>query len=140
MRPVPPTQRLLKGSLAALLVPHRPEPGFKGERGTPAFGLFVRQDTEWWWWSFHFDCGKRRHHSRFARPAAPASRMPYLSSVSCDARIPQIAHVDGDVRTRGDFIEPQVNHRIGGFDEHVIGRAAIGVRSVLIVSQNLRGT
>ena len=58
-----------------------------------------------------------------------------VRAITGSAGIPQ---VEGGIRARGDFVQAQVNYRIVRFDERGVRRAAIGVRCILVVRQNLR--
>ena len=128
---------VVKGSLAALSVTRRPEPGFEGEwntrvrivSGGPWYGgggtsipIVISDST------VVGSAGKRA-----------GRRVPCLSGVGRHPASPQIAHIDRDIQTRGEFIESQIGNRTVRFDEDLIGRASIGVGSVLVVRQDLRG-
>src|SRR3989442_13451290 len=88
---------IIHGTLAALQVSHRPEPGFKGE-----ISARIR---------IVFRCPRHRRAGRsiavvISGSAIVASsgqraggRMPDLSSVDRNAARPQIAQVDGNVST-----------------------------------------
>src|SRR4051794_28705983 len=64
----------------------------------------------------------------------------YLRGVGCDSSRASISQVDRQIGTRSDFVQPQIDDRVGAFDENVVGRCAVGVRGVLVMSEDLRGT
>lgn len=122
-------------TLASLLIFHRPEPGFKSKRGARARVVFGEPGDGGSGISIPIMVSDR---AIVGSPGERAgSRVTHFGGMSRMAARAQIPQVHRDVRAGGDFIQPQVDNRIVGLNQRRIRRAPIGVRSVLIVSQDL---
>ena len=128
---------VVHGTLALLLVLHRPKPGFKRERSACVRVVLRCPGHSRGGVSVSIVISGRAVVGSAGQRAG--RRMPNLRSVGRDPSRSQIAQVDCYVRARGDFIEPQVNNWIVRFDERVIRLTPIDVCSVLVVSQYLGG-
>jgi len=66
--------------------------------------------------------------------------MADFGGVGGNAAAAHVAQVDGDIRAGCNFIQSEINDRVGRFDQYIIVSPAVGIGTVLVMCQNLGGT